>query len=178
MLPRPSSLRLQARNIQQCRLRPAIIVGIIWLTRRRWSVWRNSRGKTNASGAPIPPVPPPKKWGPPPTSAPGGGDGWQHAGVVAGTLAGLEYYLLDGGGDSELKSELMALGHLIKDHVERRYHSRALSGPVSAAVSTVSKPLANFPFDGTERTRLAQLLVDLAGVDRCCSSGDFGGGVC
>ncbi|KAK0639008.1 hypothetical protein B0T16DRAFT_338588, partial [Cercophora newfieldiana] len=72
----------------------------------------------------------------------------------------LEYYLLDGGGDSDLTSELTALGHLIKDHVEAHYHDRAASGPVPVRVAAISKQMADLPSNAALHSRLPHLLLD------------------
>ncbi|KAK0671435.1 hypothetical protein QBC41DRAFT_192042, partial [Cercophora samala] len=68
----------------------------------------------------------------------------------------LDFYLLDGTGDSEIISELQALGHLIKDHVENNYHVRSIRHDAPA----IKETLRGFGLDERTQSQIATLSLD------------------
>ncbi|KAK4194040.1 hypothetical protein QBC40DRAFT_159271, partial [Triangularia verruculosa] len=68
----------------------------------------------------------------------------------------LDLYLLDGTGDSEITSEMTALGYLIKDHVENNYHL----GPIRHNALAIKGTLGGLGLDGQTQSQIETLSLD------------------
>ncbi|KAK4171653.1 hypothetical protein QBC36DRAFT_339558 [Triangularia setosa] len=75
------------------------------------------------------------------------------AGLGGSSDPPLDFYLLDGTGDSEIISELTALGHLIKDHAETNYHLR----PIRHDAGAIRESLTGLGLDERTQGQIAAL---------------------
>ncbi|KAK4186984.1 hypothetical protein QBC35DRAFT_435964 [Podospora australis] len=88
--------------------------------------------------------------------AAGGPRGLSGAGTTAGGVGSLDFYLLDGVGDSEITSDLNALSHLIKDHVESNYHLR----PIQLNATSIMESLSGLGLNDHTQSQIATLALD------------------